>query len=149
MSSSGWKKKAARISRPLKPRMAPSSLRHVSFHYKGLPDVLHDLSFTIRKGETIAFVGETGSGKTTLLSLLLRFYDPTKGHIYLDGKDVADYSRDSIRKAIAFVSQDVFPFSGTIAEILPMGTFLLVWRPFKKRPKGPCRILYWALSPKL
>ena len=79
------------------------------------------MSFTIRKGETIAFVGETGSGKTTLLSLLLRFYDPTQGHIYLDGKDVADYSRDSIRKAIAFVSQDVFLFSGTIAENIAYG----------------------------
>lgn len=122
---------------PLEAPHGTIEFRHVSFHYKGLPDVLHDLSFTIRKGETIAFVGETGSGKTTLLSLLLRFYDPTKGHIYLDGKDVADYSRDSIRKAIAFVSQDVFLFPEPLRKILPMGTFLLVWRPFKKRPKGP------------
>lgn len=106
---------------PLEAPHGTIEFRHVSFHYKGLPDVLHDLSFTIRKGETIAFVGETGSGKTTLLSLLLRFYDPTKGHIYLDGKDVADYSRDSIRKAIAFVSQDVFLFSGTIAENIAYG----------------------------
>ena len=123
MSSSGWKKKAARISRPLKAPHGTIEFRHVSFHYKGLPDVLHDLSFTIRKGETIAFVGETGSGKTTLLSLLLRFYDPTKGHIYLDGKDVADYSRDSIRRAIAFVSQDVFLFPE------PLRKYCL-WEPF-------------------
>lgn len=80
--------------------------------------VLKDLSFEIKPGMQVGIVGHTGSGKTTLISLLLRFYEPQKGRILLDGKDLRDYDRRSLRASIGIVQQDVFLFSGSIEENL-------------------------------
>lgn len=101
-------------------------LDHVSFHYgdKGLlggPQVLHDLSLSIAAGETVAFVGPTGSGKSTLLKLLLRFYDPSSGHIRLDGVDLQQLDLEFLRRSIAYVSQDVFLFHGSVRENILYG----------------------------
>ena len=80
--------------------------------------VLRDFSFDIPAGSRLGIVGHTGAGKTTLISLLLRFYEPQRGRILLDGRDLRDYDKRSLRAAIGIVQQDVFLFSGSIAENL-------------------------------
>ncbi|MFA5560286.1 MAG: ABC transporter ATP-binding protein [Acholeplasmataceae bacterium] len=90
--------------------------RNVWFAY--VPDVwvLKDVSFKVKPGETIAFVGATGSGKTTILSLIVRNYEIQKGQILIDGHDIKTLTRSSLRSHIGQMLQDVFLFSGTIAE---------------------------------
>ena len=90
--------------------------RDVWFSY--IPDewVLKGISFKVNPGETVAFVGSTGSGKTTILSLMVRNYDIQKGQILIDGIDLKDIKRSSLRRFIGQMLQDVFLFSGTIAE---------------------------------
>ena len=96
----------------------------VCFEYRGhnMP-VIKDLSLQVSAGETVALVGATGSGKTTLVKLLLRFYDIQNGSVRLDGLDVRDLRLADLRKAIGFVSQDVFLFHGTVRENIAYGTF--------------------------
>lgn len=95
---------------------------HVSFAY---PDdhnrVLHDLCLTIHPGENLALVGESGGGKTTLSSLIPRFYDTTAGSVSIDGQDVKDLKQESLRRHIGIVQQDVYLFSGTVAENIAYG----------------------------
>lgn len=86
---------------------------HVHFSY-GNGVVLKDLTLSVKPGEKIAFVGETGAGKTTIASLLLRFYEPQQGRILLDGKDIREYTQQSLRRAIGLVQQDVFLFSDSV-----------------------------------
>lgn len=76
--------------------------------------ILKDLSFKVKPGETLALVGATGSGKTTIISLLNRFYEISKGEIYIDGKDIREYDLNSLRKQTGMVLQDVFLFSDSI-----------------------------------
>lgn len=83
--------------------------------------VLRDVSFTAEPGGTLALVGATGSGKTTVLSLLLRFYEPQRGRILLDGVDVQNLPPDELRGQIGLVLQDVFLFSGTVEENVTLG----------------------------
>ena len=88
---------------------------HVSFRYPGAEDdVLKDISFTAKPGQTTAFIGATGSGKTTLVSLIPRFYDVTEGRILLDGKDIRTVTRHDLREKIGYVPQKNVLFSGTI-----------------------------------
>lgn len=88
----------------------------VSFAYQEGASVLHDVSFTLRPGQTAALVGESGEGKTTLTSLLLRLYDPVSGRVTIDGTDIATIRQLSLREHIAVVFQDPALFSGTIRE---------------------------------
>jgi ATP-binding cassette subfamily B protein len=85
--------------------------------------VLHQLSFTVPAGQTIAMVGSTGSGKSTLVKLLLRFYDVDQGRITLDGQDIRDLRPQDLRRAVGLVSQEVFLFHGTVAENIAYGSF--------------------------
>jgi ATP-binding cassette subfamily B protein len=89
---------------------------HVSFSYSRDVPVLEDISFRVEPGQMIAFVGATGVGKTTLTQLISRFYDPTRGRILLDGKDIRTITQESLHNNIAMVFQDTFLFNGTIAE---------------------------------
>ncbi len=83
--------------------------------------VLKDVSFTIKKGQTVAIVGPTGSGKSTIVQLLPRLYDVERGQIRIDGKPLADYSQKSLRELMAFVSQKPFLFSDTINANISVG----------------------------
>ena len=95
--------------------------KNVNFSYtKGKP-VLKNVNLNIKKGQTIAFVGNSGGGKTTLVNLLPRFYEITSGSISIDGKNIKDYTLDSLRDNIAIVFQDNFLFSGTIRENILLG----------------------------
>ena len=95
--------------------------RNVSFEYtEGIP-VLEDVSLEIPAKSVVALVGPTGVGKTTLVSLIPRFYDVTSGSIMLDGRDLCDYTLDSLRQQISIVLQDVFLFYGTVRENLLFG----------------------------
>ncbi|MBI9103301.1 MAG: ABC transporter ATP-binding protein [Spirochaetales bacterium] len=95
--------------------------RDVRFSYNKDALVLKGLSFRIEPGETVAVVGYTGAGKTTIASLLARFWDIQGGEILLDGRNIMEYSLDSLRSQIQTVQQDVFLFSGTIEENITLG----------------------------
>ncbi|MFS0590162.1 ABC transporter ATP-binding protein [Cytobacillus horneckiae] len=88
----------------------------VSFAYKDEEYVLKNLSFEAKRGETVALVGHTGSGKSSIMNLLFRFYDPSKGKIYIDGIDITSLSRQTIREHMGIVLQDPYLFTGTIAS---------------------------------
>jgi ATP-binding cassette subfamily B protein len=90
--------------------------RHVTFGYSPDRPVLHDVSFKVRAGETIAIVGPVGAGKSTLLSLIPRFYDPQAGAVLIDGVDARDRSLPDLRRAVATVFQEPFLFSNTVAS---------------------------------
>lgn len=94
---------------------------HVRFGYDPEKTVIKDLSFEAKAGQTVAIVGPTGAGKTTLVNLLMRFYDPQDGVITLDGKNIADYTRRSLRAAFSMVLQDTWLFEGTVAENIGYG----------------------------
>ncbi|SCJ33050.1 Putative multidrug export ATP-binding/permease protein SAV1866 [uncultured Clostridium sp.] len=95
--------------------------KDVSFGYNDDNIVLHDISFKVEEGKSLAIVGATGSGKTTIVNLLTRFYEITQGSITIDGVDIRDYSRDSLRKNFGIVLQDTYLFSGTIKENIMYG----------------------------
>ncbi len=88
----------------------------VDFEYEEKVSVLKDISFSCQPGQMVALVGPTGVGKTTLTQLISRFYDPTKGRVLIDGKDIKNVTLESLRANIAPVLQDTFLFNGTIAE---------------------------------
>ena len=95
---------------------------NVTFTYPdGEECVLKNISFTAKKGETIAFIGSTGSGKSTLINLIPRFYDVTKGNIKVDGVDVRDYDLKALRKKIGFIPQKTLLFTGTIKGNIKFG----------------------------
>ena len=95
--------------------------RNVWFAYNAEEWVLRDVSFSVRRGERIALVGHTGAGKTTVTSLLLRFYEPQRGEILVDGVNIRNFSLESLRRLFAIVQQDFFLFSGTIGENISLG----------------------------
>lgn len=96
-------------------------LDNVSFGYDAANPVLRDVNLILHPGETVALVGPSGAGKTTLCSLLPRFYDVSSGRITLDGRDIRDLTLASLRRQIGIVQQDVFLFSGSIAENIRYG----------------------------
>ena len=95
--------------------------KNVFFHYIEGKDVLKNINFTLEKGKTYALVGPTGGGKTTTASLMARLYDPSKGTVYLEGKDIRFYDPDDRVKKIGFILQEPFLFNGTVRENILYG----------------------------
>ncbi|MEK5393388.1 ABC transporter ATP-binding protein [Margalitia sp. FSL K6-0131] len=91
-------------------------LKNVSFAYNGKEKVIRNVSLTMEKGKTYAFVGESGGGKSTILQLLLRMYDVTNGEVLIDGKNIKDYSLSSIREHMGIVTQENFLYSTSIRD---------------------------------
>ena len=109
-------------SRSEAPETGTVEFRHVSFHYPSSDkNVLEDISFQAKRGETVAFIGATGSGKTTLVSLAARFYDATEGEVLIDGVNVKDYSFDALYDRIGYVTQRAILFSGDIRSNVLFG----------------------------
>nr|WP_258042469.1 ABC transporter ATP-binding protein [Paenibacillus sp. UNC499MF] len=94
---------------------------NVSFGYRPDVPILKNVSFDSAQGSSTALVGPTGAGKTTIVNLLTRFYDVTGGRILIDGRDIREYTRDSLRKTFGIVLQDTYLFSGTIKENIKYG----------------------------
>ena len=92
----------------------------VSFSYDSKRDVLKEISFEVKNGQTIAFVGHTGSGKSSIINLFMRFYEFDRGQILIDGQDIKDYSQEALRKSIGLVLQEPFLYHGTIASNIRM-----------------------------
>lgn len=107
-------------NQPIKVTEGNISFKNVSFSYDGKQKVLDNISFEVKKGETIAFVGATGSGKSSIINVFMRFYDFQSGHILLDGHDIRDYSQEELRQSIGLVLQDPFLYHGTIASNIRM-----------------------------
>ena len=104
------------------PEAGTVEFRDVSFHYPSSDkNVLEHISFTARRGETVAFIGATGSGKTTLVSLAARFYDATEGQVLVDGVDVRDYTFDALYDRIGYMTQKAVLFSGDIRSNVLFG----------------------------
>lgn len=96
-------------------------LRDVSFAYRGETRVLHDVDLVVEPGQTVALVGPTGAGKTSIANIVARFYEVTEGAVFIDGIDVRDVTRQSLRRQMGLVPQDPFLFSGTIADNIRFG----------------------------
>jgi ATP-binding cassette, subfamily B, bacterial len=114
---------SGRRSLPVEQVRGEVRLEGVTFAYGDGRPVLKDLSLLIPAGQTVAIVGATGAGKSTLVKLLLRFYDVQQGRILLDGHDLRALKTGDLRRAIGFVSQDVFLFHGTVRENIAYGSF--------------------------
>ncbi len=98
------------------------TFNNVTFSYNNSSEeVLKEIDFTIKGGSTAAIVGESGAGKSTLVSLIPRFYEPQKGQILIDGQDIKNVKKKSLRKQIGFVQQNIFLFDGSIRENLKYG----------------------------
>ena len=104
------------------PETGTVEFRDVSFHYPSSDkNVLEHISFTARRGETVAFIGATGSGKTTLVSLAARFYDATEGQVLVDGVDVRDYTFDALYDRVGYMTQKAVLFSGDVRSNVLFG----------------------------
>ena len=121
-------KSETKIHDPKEPKTLPKNgkgevaFEHVSFHYPGAEeDVLHDITFTAKPGETIFFFGSTGCGRSTLVNLIPRFYDVTEGKITIDGQDVRDLTQHELREKLGYVPQKGVLFSGNIASNIMFG----------------------------
>lgn len=108
-------------AKPMSPDVHKIEYKNVCFEYNKDVPVLKNINFTVNRGETIAFVGNSGGGKSTVVNLLPRFYDVTSGAILIDGIDVRDMTLESLRENIGVVFQDNFLFSGTIRENIMLG----------------------------
>ncbi len=108
-------------ARILSPNYSKITFKNVNFHYVPNVPVLKNINLEIKKGETIALVGNSGGGKTTIVNLLPRFYDVVSGNILIDDIDIRDYTLESLRGNISVVFQDNFLFSGTIRENILFG----------------------------
>jgi ATP-binding cassette subfamily B protein len=102
-------------------RLQRLDFESVTFGYSPNETVLHDVSFTLAAGSTLAVVGPTGSGKTSLINLLVRFYDPSAGRILLNGRDIREIPPAELRSGMALVSQDPFLFSASLRDNIFLG----------------------------
>ena len=110
-----------RLAKPLDYVSGEIDFSHVYFSYSREKKLIDDLNLNVKKGMRVAIVGPTGSGKTTLINLLMRFYDPVSGDIYIDGTEIKDITKKSLRENFGMVLQETWLKSGTILENIKMG----------------------------
>ena len=110
-----------RLAKPLDYVSGEIDFSHVYFSYSREKKLIEDLNLNVKKGMRVAIVGPTGSGKTTLINLLMRFYDPVSGDIYIDGTEIKDITKKSLRENFGMVLQETWLKSGTILENIKMG----------------------------
>lgn len=110
-----------RLAKPLDNVSGEIDFSHVYFSYTRDKKLIEDLNLNVKKGMRVAIVGPTGSGKTTLINLLMRFYDPVSGDIYIDGTEIKDITKKSLRENFGMVLQETWLKSGTILENIKMG----------------------------
>lgn len=106
---------------PFSVREGRIEFANVSFSYDGTHEIIHDLSFAVNPGETIAIVGATGAGKTSIVNILMRFYEFSSGSVMVDGRDIRSIRTSDLRRDIALVMQDVFLFRGNIVDNITLG----------------------------
>jgi ATP-binding cassette, subfamily B, multidrug efflux pump len=106
---------------PLENPKGVVEFKNVSFGYRADVPILNNVSFKSEAGSSTALIGPTGAGKTTIVNLLTRFYDVTEGQILIDGRDIREYTRESLRNSFGIVLQDTYLFSGTIMENIKYG----------------------------
>jgi len=111
------------INEPDRSKSGEVEFRNVSFRYPGAANnVLENISFTAKRGETVAFIGSTGSGKSTIVNLIPRLYDVSEGSVLVSGNDVRDYKLEALHDMIGYVSQKAVLFSGTVASNVAFGS---------------------------
>ena len=111
------------VIKPKKDKIGEVEFKNVSFKYPDADEyLLKNISFKVKKGETIAFIGSTGSGKSTLVNLVPRFYDATSGKVLVDGINVKDYKLDTLHNIIGYVAQKAFMFTGSIKDNIKFGS---------------------------
>ena len=101
-------------AREVDPTIQEIKFENVGFSYNDETEVIKDFNLTVPGGAVVALVGRSGAGKTTITDLVARFYDPTRGRITLNGRDLADYKLNSFRELLGVVQQEVFLFDGTV-----------------------------------
>jgi ATP-binding cassette subfamily B protein len=133
---------ATELADDFKPGLSVTSGRvefaDVDFSYRADSPTLRGMSFAAEPGRLTALVGPSGGGKSTILNLLMRFYEPTSGTVTIDGQNIADVSRRSLREQIAYVGQDVFLFRGTIRENIAFGKIGATEQEIIAAAKGAC-----------
>ena len=107
--------------RVLPPISGQVEFRNLSFAYEPERTVLHDLSFTVQPGQTIALVGHTGCGKSTVINLIAKFWLPSNGELFIDGREIRTIASDSLHQQMGIVTQANFLFSGTVMENIRLG----------------------------
>ncbi len=106
---------------PIRPIKGEVTFDHVHFSYEPGKEILHDVSFTVKPGESVALVGPTGAGKSTIVNLISRFYNVDSGRVLIDGQDISKVTLRSLRSGMGIMMQDSFIFSGTIADNIRYG----------------------------
>ncbi|WP_026492564.1 ABC transporter ATP-binding protein [Butyrivibrio sp. XPD2002] len=122
----------------LKPVEGRVEFQNVSFSYEAGKEVLHDVSFTVEPGESVALVGPTGAGKSTIVSLVSRFYNVDSGKILIDGQDISKVTLKSLRDQMGIMLQDSFIFSGTIEDNIRYGKLDATDKEIKEVSKTVC-----------
>ena len=123
---------------PMKPIVGEVTFDHVTFGYEADKMVLHDVSFTVKPGESVALVGPTGAGKSTIVNLLSRFYNINEGRVLIDGEDISKVTLHSLRSQMGIMLQDSFIFSGTIEDNIRYGKLDATLEEIERASKTVC-----------
>ncbi|SDA60845.1 ATP-binding cassette, subfamily B [Butyrivibrio sp. INlla18] len=135
-------------ARPIGKLVGEVTFENVSFSYEKGKEVLHDVSFSVKPGESVALVGPTGAGKSTIVSLISRFYDVQSGRILIDGQDISKVTLNSLRSQMGIMLQDSFIFSGTIGDNIRYGKLDATEAEVRRASKAVCADDFIKFMPK-
>ncbi len=135
-------------AKPIGKLVGEVTFENVSFSYEKGKEVLHDVSFSVKPGESVALVGPTGAGKSTIVSLISRFYDVQSGRILIDGQDISKVTLNSLRSQTGIMLQDSFIFSGTIGDNIRYGKLDATEAEIRRASKAVCADDFIKYMPK-